>query len=396
MSLAGGDRMRLVRCPACGSPALSVFHEQDGVPVQSCRLVATHSEAERFPVGALRIAVCTSCGFIMNTAFQPSRIAYDQYEDAQGFSPRFREFARELAEGWIERNGLRGATVLEIGSGKGDFLTLLCELGVRRGVAVDPAGSQARLAGKAAARVEIIADVYREEYAGPHVDAIVCRHTLEHIQDVAEFLKLVRRSIPAESVPVLFEVPDTMRILREGAFWDVYYEHCSYFTRGSLARLFRDCGFAVTSTSLVYDGQYVILEAHAGTPAPPDTDEETAEEIASEAATFLISVTEARARWRGRFDRFRASGARVAIWGAGSKTVAFLTTLALGNEVGCIVDVNPYKHGAFIAGTGHRISAPIALREYRPDVVLVMNPVYRAEIADDLERMGLHPELIAT
>ena len=44
---------------------------------------------------------------------------------------------------------------------------------------------------------------------------------------------------------VFFEVPDTMRILREGAFWDIYYEHCSYFTPGSLARRFRRTGFDI-------------------------------------------------------------------------------------------------------------------------------------------------------
>ena len=42
---------------------------------------------------------------------------------------------------------------------------------------------------------------------------------------------------------VFFELPDTERVLTEAAFWDIYYEHCSYFTPGSLARLFRRTGF---------------------------------------------------------------------------------------------------------------------------------------------------------
>ena len=36
------------------------------------------------------------------------------------------------------------------------------------------------------------------------------------------------------------------RVLEEGAFWDIYYEHCSYFTLGSHARLFRRAGLDVT------------------------------------------------------------------------------------------------------------------------------------------------------
>jgi hypothetical protein len=59
------------------------------------------------------------------------------------------------------------------------------------------------------------------------------------------------------------------------------------------------------------------------------------------------------------------------------------------------VDVNPYKHGKYIAGTGHEVVAPRFLEAYRPDAVIAMNPIYCDEIRRDLEDMGLCPELIA-
>jgi hypothetical protein len=34
------------------------------------------------------------------------------------------------------------------------------------------------------------------------------------------------------------------------------------------------------------------------------------------------------------------------------------------------------------------------LRQYQPDVVIVMNPIYRQEIESQLQEMGLSPELI--
>jgi hypothetical protein len=45
-------------------------------------------------------------------------------------------------------------------------------------------------------------------------------------------------------------------------------------------------------------------------------------------------------------------------------------------------------------GTGHRIVVPGQLREVRPDEVIVMNPVYRAEIGEQLRGLGLEPELL--
>ncbi len=94
----------------------------------------------------------------------------------------------------------------------------------------------------------------------------MCRHTLEHIRPVAEFLATIRRAVgDRRDVVILFEVPDVIRVLEEAAFWDVYYEHCSYFSAGSLARLFRSQGFEVLDARLEYDDQYVIVEAR---PAP--------------------------------------------------------------------------------------------------------------------------------
>ena len=49
----------------------------------------------------------------------------------------------------------------------------------------------------------------------------------------------------------------------------------------------------------------------------------------------------------------------------------------------------------YIPGTGHRIVPPAELREFRPDVVVIMNPIYRAEIQADLSGIGLYPEVVA-
>ena len=63
--------------------------------------------------------------------------------------------------------------------------------------------------------------------------------------------------------------------------------------------------------------------------------------------------------------------------------------------VDVVVDINPAKHGKFVAGAGQRIASPSDLVPLRPDLVVVMNPIYRKEIAADLEGMGLRPVLLA-
>src|SRR5690606_14581718 len=85
-------------CPACAGTGLAVFHEQRGIPTNSCLLLATPEAALDYPTGDLRLAFCPSCGFVTNLAFDPSLSEYSaRYEETQAFSAHFVAFAKELA-----------------------------------------------------------------------------------------------------------------------------------------------------------------------------------------------------------------------------------------------------------------------------------------------------------
>jgi C-methyltransferase-like protein/methyltransferase family protein len=268
----------------------------------------------------------------------------------------------------------------------------MCELGGNRGTGIDPGFDPDRVE-EGTAPVEFIKDYYSDRYAHLNADAVICRHTLEHIHDVSGLLGLVRRSAVKEHSVVLFELPDVMRVLREVAFWDVYYEHVSYFTPGSLARAFRAAAFDVVDLALDYDDQYILIEARTRgeeTPAPIHDLEERVEDVVHAAHEFSAAFERQLRTWKRKFAAARERGERVVLWGAGSKAVAFLT--ALGASDGAIdyaVDINPYKQGTFLAGAGQQVVPPEFLRDYRPSTVVAMNAVYLAEIAATLDDLGV-------
>ncbi len=388
-----------VNCPCCGGQDVSTIYRVDDIPVHSCLLMGSRQEATGYGRGKLRLGFCQGCGFLFNTAFDESVHEYSQrYEETQGFSPTFNAFAKSLAQRLVDQYDLRGKSVLEIGCGKGEFLVLLCELGQCEGIGIDRSYVPWRTAEEQSQRVRFIQDFYGPKYAHLQAQFICCRHTFEHVAATQQFVADLRETIGDRmETLVFFEVPDTYRILREGAFWDIYYEHCSYFTLGSHARLFRQCGFDVIELALDYADQYIIQTARpANGPTPPSLAAEKDLDAVREAVRqFPKIVAERIDHWRSLVSDFADRGKRVVLWGSGSKGVSFLTTLQLGRAVEYVVDINHYKHGRFMPGSGQMIVPPAFMAEYKPDLVIAMNPIYVDEIRAELDRLGVRPELTA-
>jgi len=358
----------------------------------------TREMAISYPKGDIRLGFCEACGFISNIAFDPSLHEYSSdYEETQGFSATFNNFHHRLATRLIDRHQLHNKDIIEIGCGKGEFLTLLCELGPNRGVGFDPAYVPERHSRQANTDIQFVKDFFSAKYTSAcQADFVCCKMTLEHIHPVADFVGQVRRSIGNRvDTDVFFQIPNISYIFRETAFWDIYYEHCSYFSLGSLARLFRRCGFDVLDLSTDYDDQYLMIEARPnnGRPSTPLAQEEDVTELTRQASYFAENCRRKLTMWKQTLSDMNHQGKRVVLWGGGSKGVSFLTALGISDEVGYVVDINPYKQGMYMAGTGHEIVSPTFLTTYQPDLIIVMNPIYQNEIQQDLDRMGLHPEL---
>jgi SAM-dependent methyltransferase len=386
-------------CPSCAADEIRLFHEIKNVPVNSVMNCRTRERALSFPRGDIILGLCKKCGFIYNTAFDRERVRYSsECEESQGYSPTFNAFAENLARNLVDRYGLHRKRIIEIGCGKGQFLKLICALGQNTGVGFDPAYIPGRDDGEHAdLEIEFVNDYYSEKYAGYQGDFICCRMTLEHIADTAAMVETVRRSIGERpDTTVFFQVPDVMRIMQNCAFEDIYYEHCSYFSPGSLARLFQRSGFDVIDLQREYDNQYVCLEARP-TDRPREIHHPLCDNVA--AVTDLVNGFESRypsvlENWHIRLKQLKQQSKKVVIWGSGSKGVAFLNAIGVSAAIEYVVDIHPYRQQTYMAGSGQQIVAPAYLKDFRPDVVVIMNAIYREEIRQELDHLGLKPDLI--
>ncbi len=378
----------------CDTDEKVVFFEARGVPVHCNVLWPTREAALSAPKGDIRLAFWPACGHIFNIAFDPGLVTYTEaYENSLHFSPRFQQFAEGLADRLIARYDLRGRDVIDVGCGKGDWLKLLVTRGGNRGIGFDRSYDPTLESETLPAGLSFVQDFFSEQYAHLPADLLTCRHVLEHIEQPLAFVAGIRRAVRPGTL-VYFEVPNALYTLRDMGIWDIIYEHCSYFSAASLSYVFLREGFDVLAVDEAYGGQFLGIEARPSSeprvlsPVPPNDLTEMAEVVVG----FGRRYTEKVAFWKARLEDLAARGKKVVAWGAGSKGVTFLNTLQAG-QVDCIVDINPRKHGRFVAGTGQVIVGPEALQARRPDVVLVMNPLYVEEIRQMLAGFGLDPEL---
>ncbi|WKZ47775.1 MAG: class I SAM-dependent methyltransferase [Anaerolineales bacterium] len=301
-----------------------------------------------------------------------------------------------MAEQLIEKYNLHNKNIVEIGCGQGEFLSLLCANGKNRGLGFDPVYDSDRNNREHNKQITFIRDFYSEKYSYIDADFVCCKMTLEHIQNTGSFIGMLGRILSGKpQTVVFFQVPDIDRILQEIAFWDIYYEHCSYFSLGSLARLFRRCNFDVVSLEKAYSDQYLMITVRPGIGLNPALDsEEDLSNLTASVENFSRGYKLKLEEWQRNLDAMEQAGKRIVIWGASSKTVAFLTALREKNGIDYVVDINPRKKNTYIAGTGQKVVDPEFLVGYKPDIVIVMNPIYIEEIQDILGRMMVSVDLL--
>lgn len=384
-------------CPTCHSTRVSVCCTMPPMPVFCNVLWPSAHAATTAPRGQIRLGFCAVCGMLFNAAFDPALVSYTPaYENSLHWSPRFQAYATTLATNLVARYDLYGKDILEIGCGQGEFLRLLCRAGGNRGIGFD--ASYKALSGQEedVLPMTFIQDNYSTAYGHDAVDFICCRQVLEHIPAPRPFVAMVCHVARRRPGAVIFlEVPNAFYTLREQGIWDIIYEHCSYFSAPSLIRLCHEASLAPLDVYPAFGEQFLCLEARVSERFPG---RKTGLRSVIDTLTELVDAFAALYRdkvafWEETLQRWYRLGREIALWGAGSKGVTFVNTVAGAARIRHVVDINPHKQGRYIAGTGQRVVAPACLQNARIDTLLVMNPLYQDEIQQRLAQLGLHPDV---
>ncbi|MBU4201499.1 MAG: methyltransferase domain-containing protein [Verrucomicrobia bacterium] len=376
-------------CPLCGSARHEQIYHQKALPLVSNTVYGTASEAIACAKEPVILHLCRQCGLVFNPSFDSSKIAYDtHYDNRRDSSPRYRRYLDELTTTLKNAYGLTRKNVLEVGCGQGDFLRLFTQVSESSGAGYDPAYQGPEQFG---ATSFVRAPFVPGRQTTPY-NTLILRHVLEHIEQPGLFVQAALDSlVTADDVSVVVEVPCFAWILDAGAYWDIAYEHCNYFTRESLSFLFDQAGIEVMDVQNVFEGQYLLAvgKARQRSRLPhafcqrPVPQKEFEHALCPKLRTFeqkRASIT----HQLGQFDQFT-------IWGVAGKGVTFVNLLDQDqlDKIPFLIDMNPNKQRKYCPGTDKLIVPPSVLAgETQVRVILLMNPIYYDEITEQTNTFG--------
>lgn len=353
-----------IKCPLSGSENTQVLYVQKSVPLIQNKVYPTKEQAQEIQCIDVTLAQSLDNGFVFSGLFSDSIIDYDMhYQNEQSNSGYFREHLDNVIA-VMDKNELLKEKVIEIGCGKAYFLDMLAQRGV------DITGFDPTYEGNSS---RVIKDFFSDKYSGINAQAIILRHTLEHIASPFHFIKLIAAANNHKG-KIFIEVPNFEWIVEHNATEDIFYEHCNYFNLDTLQMCFHK-----SIGGLFFNGQYMYLIANLA---------DVKDEIEKRPVKpYEIKFDQKLKEYSAILD----ANKNIAIWGAGAKGSTFLNLLDKGcSKVKYVIDINPRKQNQYLGGTGHPIIPPAELDGKGIENVIVMNVNYIDEIKAVTEPLNIN------
>ena len=257
-----------------------------------------------------------------------------------------------------------------MGSNDGYLLDLVRKAGHLNVLGVEPARDCADLANKRGIKtINTYMNPDSAEYIRANCElpiVIICRHVLEHIQDVDPFLESIRSLMDDRTILIL-ELPSFDVIAEKGDFCSIWEQHVNFFSTSTITKLLNRHGFVVKTEHLFpFAGGSMLHYVMRG------EGEDNPENVDSLALKFKEKVQENIEQTRNTLRQLHDAGNRIVAYGAGARGSCFINLAKIGSFLDYVIDDNPQKTGLYLSGSNLSIVGSNRLYEDIPDYCMVV------------------------
>tara|TARA_Y100000034_G_C6863799_1_gene393452 strand:- start:98 stop:1240 length:1143 start_codon:yes stop_codon:yes gene_type:complete len=332
--------------------------------------------AQNFPTEAtlsedsgvdLELCQCKACG-LAQLSNEPVPY-HKEVIRAAAFSEDMRGFRKEQFMCFVGDNKLAGKKVVEIGCGKGEFLSLMKKAGVDA-YGIEYGTGAVKYCNKNDLKVsEFYIEGEKDQIPGGPFDCFFIMNFFEHLPDPNTTLKAIHSNLNSGGLG-LIEVPNFDMILKENLFSEFINDHLFYFTKDTLTTTLERNGFEVIECKEVWH-DYIISAV-------------VRKREKLQLTEFYNHQTNIEKELQNYIRMYGPDS--VAVYGAGHQALAVLALANLGDSVKYVVDDAPFKQNKYTPATHVPIVSSKMLETDPVDAVIVMAASYSDEVVKKLKQ----------
>jgi SAM-dependent methyltransferase len=350
-----------------------------------------HDPEPKFP---LELAFCRECSLVQVTQTIPPEVLFGRnYPYYSSFSPALLAHSREHVRAILaERKLGPGSLVVEVASNDGYLLRNFVEAGVPV-LGIDPAAGPAQAARERA--VPTMQAFFGTELAcellaqGKQADVMIANNVAAHVDAINDFIGGFAVLLKDDGFARL-EFAYLRDLIEKCEFDTVYHEHLFYHSIIAIEPLFLRHGLYLNDAERlsIHGGSLRITVSKKPGRSERLVGLKREEEVLGMGdISYYLSFSNRVKLLRQSLVKFlreqRATGARLAAYGAAAKGATLLNYIGLGADViEYVVDRNSHKVGKYMPGVKLLIRPVETLKNDRPDCVLILAWNFSAEIIE--------------
>jgi hypothetical protein len=374
-------------CRFCRTPLTHTFLDLGRQPLANSYLTAEQLAAGTEAAYPLHVRVCHNCFLVQADDAVPADAIFDDgYAYFSSYSTSWVEHARRYAAAMTERFGLGPESlVVEVASNDGYLLQHFVAMDIPV-LGVEPTANTAEDAIARGVPTEVMffgkATGQALAARGQRADLMAANNVLAHVPAIGDFVAGFREVLKDEGV-LTFEFPHLLNLIEKVQFDTIYHEHFSYLSLLAVEQVLRANGLRPFDVERLptHGGSLRLFCAHSGS-GHEETDalrtlraEENAAGLGrmETYAGFAPRVEAVRDSFRAFLAAETAAGRRLAAYGAAAKGNTFLNYCGTTtDDIVAVFDASPAKQGRFLPGSHLPILGPEAVRDVRPDDLLIL------------------------
>ncbi|MDE2598235.1 MAG: class I SAM-dependent methyltransferase [Rhodocyclaceae bacterium] len=394
-----------MKCRHCASPLEHTFVDLGHAPPSNAYL--TQDDLRRpEKTWPLKVMVCSSCWLVQTEDYtQAEELFNAEYAYFSSTSSGWLKHARQYCEQMRERLQLNGSSlVIEVASNDGYLLKNFVEWSIPC-LGIEPTDSTAAAA--EALGVPVLREFFglalaeRLRQEGRQADLIAGNNVYAHVPDINDFTRGLKAALKPGGT-ITLEFPHLLKLVQQAQFDTIYHEHFSYLSLYAVKQIFEAADLRIFDVEEIptHGGSLRIFGCHPddsrATSAAVSKVLQAEREAGLQAVDTYLGFQAKAEKIKLSFLEFliaqKKAGKRVAAYGAAAKGNTLMNFAGIRPDLlPFVVDAAPSKQGKYMPGSHLPILAPAALRENRPDFLVILPWNIAAEVREqnaDLAAQG--------